>query len=78
MTEEFKKILCPRCGRMLGCYEGTTAVIRKKGRVVRIITWNDAYITCEDCGSSVSVEPQSAETAWNGVLKSLHDAGNVK
>ena len=78
MTEEFRKILCPRCGRMLGCYEGTTAVIRKKGRVVRIVTWQDAYITCEDCGASVSVEPQSGETAWNGVLKSLRDSENIK
>lgn len=78
MTEEFKKILCPRCGRMLGCYEGTTAVIRKKGRVIRIVTWQDAYITCEDCGTSLSVEPQSAESAWNGVFKSIKPTENIK
>lgn len=77
MTEEFRKILCPQCGRMLGCYEGTTAVIRKKGRVIRIVSWQDAYVTCEDCGTSISVEPTSPESAWNGVLKSIRRKEDV-
>lgn len=72
MTNCFSKIECPCCGRMLGCFEDTTAVIRKKGRVVRIVSWQDAWVTCEDCGASVSIEmPKDTTGKWNGVLKSL-------
>lgn len=72
MQKCFSKILCPQCGRMLGCYEENTAVIRKKGRVVRIVSWQDAWITCEDCGASVSIEPPGRDgQSWDGVLKSL-------
>lgn len=56
---------------MLGCFEDGTAVIRKKGRIVRIVSWQDASVTCEDCGAVCPIElPGDRGVQWDGIVRS--------
>lgn len=66
------KVTCPNCGNTLGVMEDDVLAVRKKGRLVRLTVWEEAEVTCEDCGT-VSVFTRMkmcGNDKWNGMVDS--------
>ena len=66
------KVVCPNCGNTLGVMEDEVLTVRKKGRMVRLTLWEEAEITCEECGAvSVFTRMRDAkDTMWSGMVDS--------
>lgn len=64
-------IVCPNCGNTLGVLNGDFLTVRKRGRIVRITVWEEAFITCESCGTEAQVRRHRPDDPpWNGMLDS--------
>ena len=64
-------VACPNCGNTLGVQDGDFLVIRKRGRVIRMTVWEEAFITCEACGTEAQVRRHRPDDApWNGMVDS--------
>lgn len=64
-------VACPNCGNTLGVISGDFLTVRKRGRVVRITIWEEAFITCEECGTEAQVKRHTAnDPPWNGMIDS--------
>lgn len=66
------KVTCPNCGNTLGVMEDNVLAVRKKGRLVRLTVWEEAEVTCEDCGNVMTLTRMrvAKDTAWNGMVDS--------
>lgn len=69
------KITCPNCGNTLGVMEDDILTVRKKGRVVRLITWEETEITCEECGTPEVFRRYrpDGKSSWNGLVDSRRE-----
>ena len=68
-------VACPNCGNTLGVIEGDFLTVRKRGRIVKVTVWEEAFITCEACGTEAQLKRHRANDApWNGMLDSRNKA----
>ena len=63
-------VSCPHCGNTLGVQDGEALIVKKRGRIVKMTVWEEAAITCEECGTETRVKRHSGGARWAGMLDS--------